>query len=71
MPIADEPEQLTFFDLQKEELPIRSTEEQQVLDTLASYDVLNMTPLQAFQYIYEMKEKLSSSESSGRPRINK
>ncbi|MFJ7933216.1 DNA mismatch repair protein MutS [Sporosarcina sp. NPDC096371] len=64
---ADEPQQLNFFDLPKEEpqqqqqqpqQPVRTTGEQQVLDALASYDVLNMTPLQAFQYVYEMKEKL-------------
>ncbi|WP_342509607.1 DNA mismatch repair protein MutS [Sporosarcina sp. FSL K6-2383] len=69
---ADEPQQLTFFDdLSKEEPPAHSAVEQQVLEALAGYDVLNMTPLQAFQYIYDMKEKLSSSELSGKPRINK
>ena len=37
-----------------------STEEQEVLLDLDGADVLNMTPLQALQYVHELKEKLSS-----------
>ncbi|WP_342512526.1 DNA mismatch repair protein MutS [Sporosarcina sp. FSL K6-1522] len=61
----EQPQQLTFFDVQKEEPQAAgplSTAEQEVLADLAGYDALNTTPLQAFQYIYELKEKLSSKK---------
>lgn len=56
----EEPQQLTFFDLQQEEPEVYSEEEQEILAGLSDVDVLNMTPMQAFQYIHEWKEKLQS-----------
>ncbi|BAQ10595.1 DNA mismatch repair protein [Bacillus sp. OxB-1] len=55
-----EPEQLTFFDLSQEEKPALSAEEQAVLDGIKQTDILNMTPMQAMQFIYELKEKLQT-----------
>ncbi|CAM3072449.1 DNA mismatch repair protein MutS [Filibacter tadaridae] len=60
--VADEPEQLSFFDLQKDEQQSLSTEEQEVLTNLTDTDVLNMTPLNALQYVFELKEKLTSTK---------
>jgi DNA mismatch repair protein MutS len=56
----EEPQQLTFFDLQQEEPEVHSKEEQEILAGLSDMDVLNMTPMQALQYIHEWKEKLQS-----------
>ncbi|MCG7333975.1 DNA mismatch repair protein MutS [Sporosarcina sp. ACRSM] len=56
----EEPQQLTFFDLQQEEPEVHSEEEQEILAGLSDVDVLNMTPMQALQYIHEWKEKLQS-----------
>ena len=38
------------------------TEEKEVLQDLEETDVLNMTPLSALQYIFELKEKLRSGK---------
>lgn len=57
---ADEPEQLSFFDAQTEEHNVLSTEEKAILSDLQETEVLNMTPLAALQYLFEMKEKLRS-----------
>ena len=60
----EEPQQLTFFDLPQEEQegPVHSKEQQEVLQDLDGADVLNMTPLQALQYVHELKEKLISGK---------
>ncbi|KXH80055.1 DNA mismatch repair protein MutS [Sporosarcina sp. HYO08] len=57
-----EPEQMTFFDLQKEEPESVSKEEEAILDQIATMDVLNMTPLKALQTVFELKEKLDSKK---------
>ncbi len=56
----EEPQQLTFFDLQQEETEVQSKEEQEIIAGLSDVDVLNMTPMQALQHIHEWKEKLQS-----------
>ena len=60
----EEPQQLTFFDLPQEEQEgsVHSKEQQEVLQDLDDADVLNMTPLQALQYVFELKEKLISGK---------
>ncbi|MBE1553386.1 DNA mismatch repair protein MutS [Sporosarcina limicola] len=58
----DEPQQLTFFDLHQEEKNPLTSEERQVVDKLNEIDVLNITPLQALQYVFELKEKLTTSK---------
>lgn len=55
-----EPQQLTFFDLQQDEQEVYSDEEQEILAELDNSDVLNMTPLQALQFVHKWKEKLQS-----------
>ncbi|MFD1928627.1 DNA mismatch repair protein MutS [Sporosarcina siberiensis] len=55
----NEPEQLAFFDIQNESGDSITTEEKEVLNNLQEKDVLNMTPLLALQYVFELKEKLS------------
>ncbi|MCZ2258747.1 DNA mismatch repair protein MutS [Sporosarcina sp. G11-34] len=57
---SNEPEQLAFFDLNSEQQVTVSKEETEVLTNLQDKDVLNMTPLSALQYVFELKEKLSS-----------
>lgn len=54
----NEPEQLAFFDVAVEEQATISEEEKEVLLDLEDKDVLNMTPLNALQYIVDLKEKL-------------
>lgn len=54
-----EPEQLVFFEEVKEkEHPNVSDEQLAVLEDLNRQNVLNMTPLQAMQYIVTLQEKL-------------
>lgn len=55
---ANEPEQLAFFEATVEEQTKITSEEEAVLIDLNDKDVLNMTPLQALQYIVDLKEKL-------------
>ena len=57
-----EPEQLAFFDLPGEKTEVLSDEEQEILEKLDKTDVLNMTPLNALQFVFELKEKLLSGK---------
>lgn len=57
-----EPEQLAFFDLQSDQQDVLSEEEKDVLNNLQDTDVLNMTPLSALQYVFELKEKLGTGK---------
>ena len=59
---STEPEQLDFFNLPTDGQVNISDEEQEVLADLNSKDVLNMTPLKALQYVFELKEKLHSEK---------
>ena len=54
----NEPKQLEFFDQMTENQAILSEEEKEILTDLDAKDVLNMTPLNALQYVFELKEKL-------------
>lgn len=58
----DEPEQLALFDLSQAKQSALSEEEKAVLADLADKDVLNMTPLNALQYVVDLKEKLRSGK---------
>jgi len=60
--VREEPKQLNFFDLHNEEKKALSTEEQDVLSDIAGADLMNMTPLQALQYIHGLKEKLGTKK---------
>lgn len=53
-----EPEQLALFEEVVEEKQTITDEEQAILEDINSKDVINMTPLQAMQYIVEVQEKL-------------
>lgn len=57
-----EPEQLTFFDLSQEEKPTLSPDEQSALEAIKDLDILNMTPMQAMQFVYGLKEKLQTKK---------
>lgn len=59
---SNEPEQLAFFDQLNEKTAALSEEEQEILTDLDDKDVLNMTPLNALQYVFELKEKLRQSK---------
>lgn len=59
---STEPEQLAFFDLQFDQQEVLSEEEKDVLNNLKDTDVLNMTPLSALQYVFELKEKLGTGK---------
>ena len=59
---VNEPQQMAFFDMKEEERPILSKEKQEVLDSLEETDLLNMTPLNAMQYVFDLKEKLRSAK---------
>jgi len=54
-----EPEQLAFFDLPGEETNALSEEKKEILEKIEKTDVLNMTPLNALQFVFELKEKLN------------
>lgn len=57
---ADEPLQLDLFGEPVQAARTkRSPKEQHVLEQLRKVDLMNMTPLQAMQWIYEMKMKLA------------
>ena len=57
------PEQLSFFDTQTEIQPdALTTKEKEVLSELLETEVLNMTPLAALQYLFELKEKLRTKK---------
>ena len=60
--LATEPEQLAFFNLPNEGQVNISEAEKEVLADLDEKDVLNMTPLDALQYIFKLKEKLRSEK---------
>lgn len=57
-----EPQQLALFEEQDEDKLEITEEEKEVLTDLNDKDVLNMTPLQAMQYIVELKEKLRTKK---------
>ena len=59
---STEPEQLAFFNLPTDGQVNISDEEKEVLADLNEKDVLNMTPLDALQYIFKLKEKLRSEK---------
>lgn len=56
--LTSEPTQLAFFDVPTENVETMSKEEKEVLADLDEIDVLNLTPLDALKYIFELKEKL-------------
>lgn len=57
-----EPEQLAFFEEVSEEKQTITNEEKAILEDLNTKDVINMTPLQAMQYIVELQEKLRTEK---------
>lgn len=59
---STEPEQLAFFDSTIEQQDVLSVEEKEVLTDLDEKDVLNMTPLHALQFVFELKEKLRQAK---------
>jgi DNA mismatch repair protein MutS len=59
---ANEPQQMAFFDIGEEEQSELSEEKKEVLASLEETDLLNMTPLNALQYVFELKEKLRSAK---------
>lgn len=71
LPTKAEPQQLALFEevevvaessnaieIKKEDVLAPTNEQQAVLDDLKAKNVLNMTPLQAMQYIVDLQEKL-------------
>ncbi|MBO1911353.1 DNA mismatch repair protein MutS, partial [Microvirga sp. 3-52] len=58
----NEPQQMAFFDIREEEQHTLSDEKKEVLASLEETDLLNMTPLNALQYVFELKEKLRSAK---------
>ncbi|QUW21913.1 DNA mismatch repair protein MutS [Sporosarcina sp. Marseille-Q4063] len=59
---SNEPQQMAFFDIGEEEQNALSEEKKEVLASLEETDLLNMTPLNALQYVFELKEKLRSAK---------
>ncbi len=57
--IKESTEQLTFFDIQREEQAVLAPEQQEVLDNLTNADVNNLTPMDALHILFELKQKLS------------
>lgn len=57
----NEPQQMAFFDVGEERSAL-SEEKKEVLASLEETDLLNMTPLNALQYVFELKEKLLSAK---------
>ena len=53
---------MAFFDMVEEEQSALSEEKKEVLASLEETDLLNMTPLNALQYVFELKEKLLSAK---------
>lgn len=56
---AADVEQLSLFAEPEETKPKRSAKEEKFLEQLRKVDLMNMTPLAAMQWIYEMKTKLA------------
>lgn len=54
--------QLSFFDFAQEEEPTISKVQQEVCTALQQVDILNMTPLQAFQTLHELQQKLAETK---------
>ena len=51
-----------FLTSVEEEQSALSEEKKEVLASLEETDLLNMTPLTALQYVFELKEKLRSAK---------
>ncbi|MBY0144307.1 DNA mismatch repair protein MutS [Neobacillus niacini] len=59
--IKEQPAQLSFFDEPKEQKKQElSTKEKKVIDKMKEIDLLDITPLQAINLLYELQKKLKS-----------
>lgn len=59
--VEEKPAQLSFFDEPKEsKKPELSSKEKKVLDKMKEIDLLDITPLQAINLLYELQKKLKS-----------
>lgn len=60
-PIKEEPAQLSFFDEPKEPKKQElSSKEKRVVEKMKELDILDLTPLQAINVLYELQKKLKS-----------
>jgi DNA mismatch repair protein MutS len=58
-PVVEQPAQLSFFDAPAEpKKPELSSKERKVLDKMRDIDLLDITPLQAINMLYELQKKL-------------
>ena len=56
---ADEANQLSFFEIEeKKEKPALSKREKAIIDRLKELDILEMTPLDAMNAMYELQKSL-------------
>jgi len=59
--LAEPVEQLSFFEVQKEEKETAlSSKEKRIIDKVKSLEILDMTPMQALNTLYELHKKLKS-----------
>lgn len=59
--VMEEDAQLSFFDAPKEAIKVElNTKEKKILEKIKDIDILDLTPLQAINTLYELQKKLKN-----------